>query len=401
MIRRNKYFEKLDSYLGKPVIKVLTGMRRCGKSTILKMYVDELLTRDKSYNPLVINMESLDFAFIRNYMDLYNYVKSHFKDSISNNIILIDEVQEIENWEKAISSFLADGIADIIITGSNANMLSSELATLLSGRYVEIPVFPLTFKEFKLFLPPNSNDIDENFNLFLKYGGMPGIHLFSLNDESVYNYLNGIFNTVLLKDVVMHNNIRDVAVLEKIVNYVFDNIGNITTSKGISDYFKSQNIRINVETIQNYINYLCAAFMTYKIRRYDIKGKKYLEFYEKYFVGDIGLRHGLLGYKDNDISGLLENIVFLEFRGRGYNVSIGKLNGYEIDFIAEKQNEKIYIQVCKNLSAESTIEREFGNLKAISDNHKKIVLSLEKFFPSDLNGIQHFYLPKYLMGEDV
>jgi len=399
MIRRNIYFEKLDLYLGKPVIKVLTGMRRCGKSTILQMYVSELLEKDSDYNPLVINMESLEFAFLRNYLDLYNYVNEKFKDKNSKNILLIDEVQEIENWEKSISSFLAEGIADIIITGSNANLLSSELATLLSGRYIEIPVFPLSFKEFNQFHTINT-DIDSQFNLFLKYGGLPGIHLFPLNDEPIFNYLNGIFNTVLFKDVVIHNKIRDVAVFEKIVMYIFDNIGNITTSKNISDFFKSQKIKINVDTVQNYINYLQAAFMTYKIKRYDIKGKKYLEFYDKIFLGDIGLRHGLLGYRDNDISGLLENIVLLDFLIRGYKVSIGKYNGFEIDFIAEKYSEKIYIQVCKSLSEDSTIQREFGNLEKIPDNHKKIVLSLEKFFPQNKNGIEHYYLPHYLMNTD-
>lgn len=384
-------------YLEKPIIKVLTGMRRVGKSTILNMFSHEICENDKEYVPLMINMESLEFSFIRDYNDLNLYVKEKFNGIKSKKILFIDEIQEIQNWEKAISSFLSNGIADIYITGSNANLLSSELATLISGRYIEIPVFPLTFKEFNQFIENKNKDLDDNFVGFLRYGGLPGIHLFPLEDEPVFNYLNGIFNTVILKDVLIRNKIRDAAVLEKIVMYLFDNIGNITTSKSIANYFKSQRININTETVQNYLNYLQSAFLLYKVPRYDIKGKKYLEFYDKVFIGDIGLRHGLLGYKEDDISGLLENIVYLEFLSQGYKVTIGAINGLEIDFIAEKQNEIIYLQVCKNLSEESTIEREFGNLEKISNNHKKIVLSLEKFFPSNKNGIKHYYLPKFLM----
>ena len=397
MIRRSIYIDKMKLYLEKPIIKVLTGMRRVGKSTILNMFSSEICENDKEYVPLMINMESLEFSFIRDYNDLNLYVKEKFNGIKSKKILFIDEIQEIQNWEKAISSFLSNGIADIYITGSNANLLSSELATLISGRYIEIPVFPLTFKEFNQFIENKNKDLDDNFVGFLRYGGLPGIHLFPLEDEPVFNYLNGIFNTVILKDVLIRNKIRDAAVLEKIVMYLFDNIGNITTSKSIANYFKSQRININTETVQNYLNYLQSAFLLYKVPRYDIKGKKYLEFYDKVFIGDIGLRHGLLGYKEDDISGLLENIVYLEFLSQGYKVTIGAINGLEIDFIAEKQNEIIYLQVCKNLSEESTIEREFGNLEKISNNHKKIVLSLEKFFPSNKNGIKHYYLPKFLM----
>ncbi|MDT3738075.1 MAG: ATP-binding protein [Candidatus Kapabacteria bacterium] len=397
MIRRSIYIDKMKLYLEKPIIKVLTGMRRVGKSTILNMFSHEICENDKEYVPLMINMESLEFSFIRDYNDLNLYVKEKFNGIKSKKILFIDEIQEIQNWEKAISSFLSNGIADIYITGSNANLLSSELATLISGRYIEIPVFPLTFKEFNQFIENKNKDLDDNFVGFLRYGGLPGIHLFPLEDEPVFNYLNGIFNTVILKDVLIRNKIRDAAVLEKIVIYLFDNIGNITTSKSIANYFKSHRININTETVQNYLNYLQSAFLLYKVPRYDIKGKKYLEFYDKVFIGDIGLRHGLLGYKEDDISGLLENIVYLEFLSQGYKVTIGAINGLEIDFIAEKQNEIIYLQVCKNLSEESTIEREFGNLEKISNNHKKIVLSLEKFFPSNKNGIKHYYLPKFLM----
>jgi predicted AAA+ superfamily ATPase len=398
MIKRKKYIDKLHSYLGKPVIKVLTGMRRVGKSTILNLFAEEIPQKFNNYEILKINKESLEFEFIRDYKILHEYIKENFKDNKSKKVLLIDEIQEIKNWEKAVSSLLAENYADIYITGSNATMLSSELSTLISGRYIEIHIYPLSFSEFTIFTKDKYPDIDLRFIDYIRYGGLPGIHLFDLKDEPVFNYLNGILNTVVLKDVLRRNSIRDSSVLEKIVYYLFDNIGNITTSKSISDYFKSQRISINHETVHNYINHLQTAFLVSKVPRYDIKGKKFLEFYDKVFIGDIGLRHGLLGYRDRDISGVLENMVYLEFLNRGYKVSVGAQNGYEIDFIAKNQAETVFIQVCRSLSEESTIEREFGNLEKIVDNHPKIVLSLEKFFPADRNGIKHYYLPEFLLN---
>lgn len=394
MITREKYLTQLKNYLGKPIIKVITGMRRVGKSSILLMLAEEI--KNSGYDILHINMESLKFSFIKDYKDLYDYTLNYFTNSQQKKIVFIDEVQEINNWERAVSSFLADDFADIYITGSNANMLSSELATLLSGRYIEIPVYPLTFKEFKSF--SQINDIDELFRTYIRYGGLPGIHLFNISDDTIFNYLSGILNTVLIKDVLTRNKIRDIAVFEKIVEYLFDNIGNITTSKSISDYFKSQKIKINPETVHNYLQFLEAAFLIHKVPRYDLKGKKILEFYDKIFIGDIGLRHGLIGYRDNDISGILENIVYLELRSRGYDVKVGTQNGLEIDFIAVNKEETIYFQISSYLTSEETMGREFGNLEKIQDNYKKIVLSLDKFAPSDRNGIKHYYLPDFLLN---
>jgi predicted AAA+ superfamily ATPase len=312
--------------------------------------------------------------------------------------VIIDEIQEIIHWEKAVLSLYSEKLADIIITGSNAHLLSSEIATLISGRYIEIQIYPLTFSEFLLFKGNNDTSKEDEFQNFLKLGGLPGIHLFN-SDSAVLDYLNSILNTLLLKDVVKRNNIRDVRLLEKIAQYLADNCGNITTAKSISDYFKSQKVKVSFDTVVNYINNLFAAFLFYKIQRYEIKGKKYLEFFDKIYLGDIGLRNGFIGYRDKDISGILENIVLLELKKRGFRVSVGVQNGFEIDFIAENHTEKIYIQVCRSLAEEQTVKREFGNLQKIDDNYKKIVLSLDKFFPKDYNGIEHQYLLDFLTKE--
>lgn len=397
-IKRDFYVEKLKSFLDKPVIKVITGMRRVGKSTILLSLIEELKQKIDEENIVYINKESLEFDFVKDYETLYKYVKSRLPNNKEKKYVVIDEIQEILHWEKAVLSFHSEKLADIIITGSNAHLLSSEIATLISGRYIEIQIYPLTFSEFLLFKENNATNIEDEFQNFVKFGGLPGIHLFQ-NDNTIFDYLNSILNTLLLKDVVKRNNVRDVRLLEKITQYLADNCGNISTAKSISDYFKSQKIKISFDTVNNYISHLVSAFLFYRIQRYEIKGKKYLEFFDKIYLGDIGLRNGFIGFKDKDISGVLENIVLLELKKRGFKVSVGVQNGFEIDFIAENQNDKIYIQVCRSLAEEQTIRREFGNLQKIDDNYKKIVLSLDKFFPKDYNGIEHKYLLDFLMQE--
>ena len=400
LIKRKHYLEKIGLYLDKPIIKVLTGMRRVGKSTILQSLKKELLSKKiKQKNIIWINKESLEFDFIEDYNHLYKYVKTKLDGVKGKKYLFIDEIQEISNWEKAVASIFSEKMADIILTGSNAHILSSELATYISGRYVEIPIYPLTFSEFLLFSKDQNLSIEENFNYFLKNGGLPAVNVF-ISDDAVTNYLNSIINTVLLKDVIKRNNIRDVQLLERLVLYLMDNVGNVTTAKSISDYFKSQRVKVSVDTIQNYIKHLESAFLFYRVPRYDIKGKKYLEYFDKLFMGDIGLRNGFIGYKDKDISGILENIIFLEMKKRGYKITIGSLSGYEIDFIAEKQNDRIYIQVARSLEQEKTIQREFGNLEKISDNYKKIVLSMDKYFQKDYNGIKHKFLPDFLLEVD-
>ncbi len=390
MIERTSYLDKLKLYSGKPFIKVISGMRRAGKSILLRQYCEFLLkTGVDEQNILLINKESLEYDFIRNYQDLDSLIKQKSSEEPGLKHLLIDEIQEIDQWEKAINSFFSDGLYDITITGSNARMLSTELSTMLAGRYVEISVYPFSFKEFRQFrgLAHPGENITESFKLYLRYGGLPGIHSLPLTDEAVFPYLNAIFNTALLKDVVIRNKIRDVAQLERITRFIFSNCGNITSAKKIADYLKSQQTRISMETVQNYLHFLSQAFMIHKVRRYDLKGKKLLEYSEKYYPADAGLRYGIIGYSDDDISGILENIVFIELLNRGYTVSVGQIGSLEIDFIAEKQEEKMYVQVAYLLNTEKAIEREFGNLERISDNFPKMVLSMDEYWSKSKQGI--------------
>jgi len=400
MIKRDIYLTKLLKYVDKPIIKVLTGIRRSGKSTILKMLYEELTKRGiKKENIVFINFESLEFDHLKNYSDLYNFVKKSFKGIKGNKYILLDEIQEVDQWEKAAASFLADGNGDIVITGSNAHLLSSELATLISGRYVEIPVHTLSFSEFLMFRKKNDpKEIDDEFKLFLRYGGFPGLHFLVFEDEIIVNYLNSILNTLLLKDVIARNDIRDSGLLENTARYLTDNCGNISSGKGISDYLKSMKIKVSTDTVINYLGYLEKAFLFTKLNRYDLKGKKWLEVNNKFFLGDIGLRNGLIGFRDKDISGVLENVVLNELLVRGFKTGVGVINGKEIDFIAEKNNEKLYIQVCYQLNSEKVADREFGSLEMIGDNYRKIVLTMDKFYPSDRNGIERIYIPDFLLG---
>ena len=404
LVDRKRYLKTLSIYLKKPLIKVLIGMRRVGKSSILKLLIRNLLRKGVSLeNIIYINKESLEFEEIQNYKDLYEYVIKNFKGITGQKFIFIDEVQEIKEWEKAAISFLTENIGDVVISGSNSRLLSGELATLLSGRYVEIPVYSLTFNEFlefrKKFTRMKKLDVEKCFDEFLRYGGLPGIHYLTFEDEPIFQYLNSVLNTILYKDVITRFKIRDTALFDKIVRYLFDNIGNITTAKKIADYFKNQKIKTSVDTVLNYIKCIESAFLIKRAHKYDIKGKLHLEFYEKVYLMDVGLRNGLIGYRERDINQVLENIVFNELVARGYKVYTGKLNGLEIDFVAEKQGEVKYIQVCYLLPEESTIKREFGNLQKIPDNYEKTVISLDKFFPKQIKGIKHKYLIDFLKEE--
>jgi predicted AAA+ superfamily ATPase len=403
-IERPVYLRQIEPFFDKPVIKVLTGMRRVGKSSLLRLLTRHLRLSGVAESQIIsINKESMDWDFIRNETDLYRYLTDRFRDCPGKPYLFIDEVQEIANWERVINSLLADDRADITITGSNADLLSSELATLIAGRYVEFPVLPLSYREFLSFRAHDSametaNSPDE-FRLFLRYGGMPGIHTLELRDETVFPYLNALYSTIVLKDVVSRNRIRDPGQLDRIVRFVFDNAGNITTAKRIADFLKNQKITASVDKVIHYLACLEHAFLIRRVLRYDIKGLRHLELYEKYFVGDIGLRHGFLGYRDTDIGGVLENIVYLELLHRGYRISIGKLDDREIDFIAERQQERTYIQVCLTLESPETIEREFSALERVPDNHPKLVLSLDEYKRVSRRGVRHENLREWLVQE--
>jgi len=397
MYTRTIYKENIKPFIDKPVIKVITGMRRAGKSYFVRQIIAQLKVDGvEGKSIFYINKESLKFDYINNYKDLYSSVNQQFSRVPGKKYLFVDEVQEIENWEKAISSFFSDKEIDIYITGSNAHLLSSEIATLISGRYVEFPIYPLSFKEFLQFRDDKCGIVEEEFKNYLRFGGLPALHHFNFEEEIIYQYISSLYNTILLKDIIKKNNIRNISLLENITKYVFDNIGNIFSAKKVTDFMKSQRIRVGMETVQNYISYLLSSYAIHKVPRYDIKGKRHLEINEKYYIGDIGFKHSLLGYRDADISGILENIVFLELKRRGYKVSIGKLGDKEIDFIAEKQKEKLYIQVAYLLDRPETIEREFSVLKQIKDNYPKYVLSLDTVIGDDVDGIQRMNLVEFI-----
>lgn len=398
VVERTVYLNKIKPFIGKPIIKVITGMRRTGKSCILRMLIREFRRQgvgDKA--TLFIDKESLEFDSIKNYNDLNNFVDRVFKGVTGLKYLFIDEIQEIASWEKAVASFQKSGEYDIYITGSNAHLLSSEIATLISGRYIEHQIYALGFEEFLNFRKSGKKNDEEEFKNFLRFGGLPALHHFDFDEETVYQYINSVYNTIILKDIVKRNNIRNLPLLENITRFVFDNIGRVFSAKKISDYLKSQRMRIGVETVQNYLALLCSTYALHKVGRYDIRGKRLLEVHEKYYLGDIGLRHALLGFREADISGILENVVYLELLRRGYRVSIGKFWDREIDFIAEKEGEKIYIQTAYLLSSPEVIEREFSVLKTLPDNYPKFVLSLDTHFGSDMEGIKRINIRDFLL----
>ncbi len=398
MNKRDLYLQRISPFIGKPIIKVLTGMRRVGKSYLLRQLGEQV--ENSGISPariLYIDKESLDFEHIRTYRDLHQLTI----DTMAGQpgCLLVDEVQEIEGWERALASLSKREDIDIYITGSNAQLFSSELATLLSGRYIEFPIYALSFAEFRQFRGEESGEPRGDFADYLRYGSLPAIHHFPFAEEVVYQYLSSIYDTILLKDVVKRHNIRNVALLENIARYVFDNIGNVFSAKKVADYLKSQRLRVGVETVQNYLSYFQAALLIHKVPRYDVKGKRLLDIHEKYYLGDIGMRHALLGFREADIGGLLENLVFLELKRRGYDVCIGKLGQREIDFVATRTEEKLYVQVAYLLASPETIEREFGALLGIADNYPKVVLSMDEVFGADYEGIQRINIVDFLLGE--
>ncbi len=380
------------------MIKVITGMRRTGKSTILKMLIDHLVSTGVNNEQIIyINMESLSNSHLADISVLYKHINTQKSKTHKMIYLLIDEVQEIENWEKAINSFFADGGIDITITGSNSRLLSGELATLISGRYIEFCVYPLVFSEFSIFRENKTRGTSGLFNEFLRFGGMPGIHHLQLDGSDVYQYLSAIKDSVVLKDVIKRNNIRDVSLLDKIIQFVFDNMGNIFSSRSVADYIKKERRSLGVETVYNYLYQLEAAFIIIRIPRFDIKGKKLLETNEKFYLMDIGLSHALFGYRQKNINDYLENIVLIELLHRGYDVTIGIFDDYEIDFIAQRAGEKIYIQVCYLITDEKVLKRELRSLHKIKDNYPKYILSMDNVPESSEEGILRKYIPDWLM----
>lgn len=383
MINRQTYLNRLISFKDHEQIKVITGIRRCGKSSLLMMFAEYLISEGVSEdNILKINFEDLEYGNMT-YLELNDFIKNKLSSTEGKFYILLDEIQKIDKWELTVNSLRLDERTDIYITGSNAYMLSSQLSTYLSGRYVEIKMQPLTFKEFLEFHKDNDMTIEAKFNTYLKYGGMPGLTFFNFNELQIAQTLDGIFSTVLTKDIIEQADIRDPALIKKITKFLADNIGNNISINKIRNTLISQNTvskGIKPNTIDNYITLLENAFVFYNASRYDIKGKEYLKTQGKYYMVDTGLRNFFLGFKGTDRGHLIENLVYLELLHRGYNVSIGKIDSKEVDFIATKFNEKLYIQVSDTLIEESTRARELASLNAINDNFEKIILTLDNIF---------------------
>lgn len=403
MILREQYMNQIRDFIDKPVIKVITGMRRCGKSVMLQLTRDELTSRGVKENQIFyVNFESLKYEELKDYKKMYLAVSEAAQDAGGRLYILLDEIQEVPEWEKAVNSFRVDFDCDVYVTGSNAKLLSGELATLLAGRYVEIRVYPLSFAEYLDFAESNEEEKQftrqEHFANFLRYGGLPGIHQMKWDENRIMQYLADIYNSVLLKDVIKRNNIRDTALLEGIVKYLMDNIGNTFSAKTISDFLKSQGRKLSTETVYNYLDALEGAFLIHKVPRFDIKGKRILETQEKYYLSDLGLRHAIIGYRNNDIGGVLENVVYLELLRRGYTVNIGKQGVAEVDFIANKTDDRLYVQVSYVLTEENT-NREFDPLEAIADNYEKVVLSTDTLISFNRNGVRQKNIVNYLLRE--
>jgi uncharacterized protein len=403
MIVREQYLTQIREFIDKPFIKVLTGIRRCGKSVMLQMLRDVLLSRGiAETNIILINFESFEFSELNTSEKLYNYIRNKIADN-QNYYILLDEIQEVKDWEKAVNALTVDFNADIYITGSNSRLLSSELATYLAGRFVEIPVYTLSFSEFLHFRKhlkpePEMRNV-EAFGRFLQLGGFPVLHTLDYPVETAWKIVFDIYSSAILRDTVQRYNIRDVELLERVVRFVFDNIGNSFSAKNVADYFKSQQRKIDLNTVYNYLYALESAFIIFRTPRYDIKGREILKTYEKYFVGDHSLIYALMGYRGRMISGLLENIVSHELRRRGYKVFVGKFDDKEIDFVAEIKDEKIFVQVCYLMAEQSTVDREIAPLLSIRDNHPKYVVTMDEAWNDNIEGIRVLHIADFLLLE--
>ena len=404
MINRKSYIDQLKRFIDKPQIKILTGIRRSGKSTVLKLLREELMARGVEESQILsINFESFLYADLKTVLNLYAFVKDRAIKG-KRMYLLLDEIQEVEQWEKAVNSFLVDFDVDLYLTGSNSHLLSSELATFLAGRYVEIPVFTLSFGEFldfkKVYSEFGQAGPKELFVEYLRKGGFPVIHTVNYDEESIYKVVSDIYASVILRDTVQRHKIRDVELLQRVVRYAFDNIGSTFSGKNVADYFKSQQRKIDINTVYNYLSYLEGAFILYRVPRYDLRGKEILKTQEKFYLADVSMLYATMGFRDRKISGILENLVFLELKRRGYEVYVGKYDQKEIDFVAEKKGQRVYVQVAYKMEAQETIDREFLALIPIDDHYPKYVVSMDDFFKDDFKGIKHVQIQDFLLMQN-
>jgi predicted AAA+ superfamily ATPase len=400
LVQRQSYLEWLESWREKQAIKVVAGVRRCGKSTLLKLYIDWLLENGvKTEQIISINLEELEYESLLNYRELYEYIKARLYNG-GYTYIFIDEVQSCKEYEKAVDSLFVKDNVDVYITGSNAYLLSGELATLLSGRYVQITMLPLSFAEYAAFRGVCKKDLSHAFQSYLRFGAFPAVATLNEREDLIYSYLDGICNSILVKDIAIRLGITDISVLISIVKFLFSNVGSPVSVKKIADTINSAGRAISVNTVDKYLRALCDSYLFYKAERYDIRGRQHLKTQGKYYAVDSGLREQLLASSTADLGHVLENTVYLELLRRGAKVSIGKMAEKEIDFVAEGANGTTYYQVSASVLDENTRRRELAPLQKIPDHHPKILLTLDEIPRSaNYDGIRQFHVIDWLLGE--
>ncbi len=400
LINRKNYTEKIENIFGKGLIIALTGQRRVGKSFIMKQIIKDI---EETENPniIYIDLDREIFSNIKTHNELSEYINSHL-DSDKNNYVFIDEVQNVLEFEKTLRSLHTEDSCNIMITGSNAKMLSSELSTFLSGRCIEYHIQSLSYEEFIEFHKLDDNE--QNLLKYLDIGGLPQIYRIGLeNNDLIQDYLSNIYNTIVLKDIIEREDIRNTTLLKNLAKFVADNIGKQISTTSIVKFLKGQQINTTVQNIQNYLEYFCNAFIINKVPRYDIHGRKLFEINDKFYFEDLGIRNHLAGHnRASDIEKVMENVIYLHLKRLGYEIYIGQLQKAEIDFVVRKNNNTAYIQVTYLLASEDTINREFGNLKLINDNHPKYVVSMDRMFPNiNEDGIKHIQLHDFLKMEEI
>lgn len=405
MIKRELYLEKLRPFIDKPIIKVITGIRRCGKSELLKMVRQEVVERGVAEEQIVyVNFESFAWRSYATAEALYDYLDKKRGEAKGEKLYLfVDEIQEVKEWEKVINSVYADWDVDVYITGSNSRLLSSELSTYLAGRYIEIRVFPLSFKEFLFFKNGDKvlgkTEILDAFDVYLRQGGFPVAHINSYKDAEIYQLVSDIYSSVLLRDTIQRYNIRNVDMLERLVAFLFDNLGNCFSAKNIIAYLKNQQRKLDYETLYNYLQALESSFIVYKVLRYDLKGKELLQTNEKYFISDLSLIYAHRGYTPELISGMLENLVFLELMRQGYIVYVGKGANYEVDFVGIKQDKKVYVQVSYRIDSVETRDRELKPFRLINDNYPKYLVTTDYLMAGNIDGVECMHIADFLLRD--
>ncbi|MCH5180864.1 MAG: ATP-binding protein [Erysipelotrichales bacterium] len=402
MIQRNEYIKKIIPLIDTKFIKILSGVRRSGKSTILNM-IEKYLIDDKGIKKdsiIHMQLDSFQYENIKDGHSFYNYLVDLIDRDDEKKYLLLDEVQEVYNWEKCVNSLMNEKNVDIIVTGSNSKLMSSEISTYLTGRYVSIMVFPLSFKEFIEFrnLPDNLINRQTTLNEYIRIGGFPGIVINIENEIDNYAVVKDIYNSVVLSDIMARYSIRNQELFDRIVKFIFENVGKTFSANSIKNFLKSEGRNIDIETIFNYISYLEKAFIIYKCQRYDLQGKNVLKTQEKYFLADQSFKYALFGFNPKSVAAMMENIIYLEMRRRGYNVFVGKLDSKEIDFVGIKQDKKVYIQSARSIPNDS--DREINNLMQIKDNYPKYIITLDQFSVGIIDGIEITLLCDFLLNEN-